>query len=78
MPDSTTASDPRAWLAWVEALTTAAKRIQYAGVRPKPIEGEDPLVATDAVYGMLLGYAIECALKGVWSAAGNKFSKTAR
>ena len=62
-----TGNNPRAWHSWVETLTHAAKRVHTddTGFPPLP-SGAEGMLAINAVYAMLLGYAIECALKGLW------------
>lgn len=41
-------------------------------------DGQELMLATNSVYGMLLGYAIECALKGLWVKCGNELIKNGR
>jgi hypothetical protein len=66
-------NNPNAWLTWVYTLTEASKRL-----RPKPDasrtlpDGQELMLMTDAVYAMLLGYAFECGLKGLWVQKGNR------
>jgi hypothetical protein len=68
-----TGNNPRAWLSRVETLIQAARMIR----QPTPITRPPPsatelMLATDGVYAMLLGYAFECALKGLWLTSGQK------
>ncbi len=61
-----------AWMAWVFTLEEAAA---YIGQRLSHIEGRNGEVVmplTLCVRAMLLAYAIECALKGLWVRNGNK------
>jgi hypothetical protein len=68
-----TGNNPNAWYSWVETLTRAANRVREDDTQlPSLPGGEEGMFAINAVYAMLLGYAIECALKGLWVAAGNK------
>jgi hypothetical protein len=67
----TTGNNPRAWYSSVEVLTEAAKRIHDSTELQLP-DGTEMMPARNAVYAMLLGYALECALKGLWVKAGKK------
>src|SRR5438067_2821529 len=68
---STTGNNYRAWFASVEDLTTAAKRI-YDGTPASLPDGTVLMLSINTVTAMLIGYAIESALKGLWVRAGNK------
>lgn len=70
-----TGNNPNAWYASVELLTQAAKRVRY-NARPLTMpEGDEGMFAINGVYAMLLGYAIECALKGLWVKGGKTIAK---
>ena len=56
-----TGNNPRAWHASVETLHESAKRIKQRNAASLP-DGTELMLATNGVYAMLLGYAIECAL----------------
>jgi hypothetical protein len=65
-------NNPHAWLTWVETLTRSAKAIRANTKRGTLPDGTDLMPTELAVYAMLLGYAIECALKGLWVQQGNR------
>jgi hypothetical protein len=60
-----------AWLVSVTTLRDAAKRLKSVESATLP-GGTELMVGTDAVFTMLLGYAVECALKGLWVDSGHK------
>jgi len=60
-----------AWLVSVTTLRDAAKRLKSAESGPLP-DSTELMVGTDAVYAMVLGYAVECVLKGLWVGADHK------
>jgi hypothetical protein len=68
-------NNPNGWYASVELLAQAAKRVRYESVPAGLPGGEEGMFSINAVYAMLLGYAIECALKGLWVKAGNAIAK---
>jgi hypothetical protein len=68
---SATGNNPRAWLATVEALATSARRV-YDHTEMQFHDGSELMSVENSVAAMLFGYAIECALKGLWVGAGNK------
>lgn len=72
-----TGNNSRAWYAWVETLTQAGVRVRNDSEARLP-DGTELMLATNGVYAMLLGYAIECALKGLWVGAGNKLVEHGR
>jgi hypothetical protein len=55
-------------------LTKAAKYVRDDHEARLP-DGTELMPSTQAVYAMLIGYSIECALKGLWIKAGNKIVK---
>lgn len=59
----------RAWFASVEQLTAASRRV-YDSTTPQLSDGRKLMPAINAVAAMLIGYAIECVLKGLWLRAG--------
>lgn len=64
-----------AWLAWMAWVFTLEESAAYIGERSFHIErpnGEVVMPLTLCVRAMLLGYAIECGLKGLWVKKGNK------
>jgi len=70
-----TANDAVAWLDSAEGLAAAAEAVKRdddntGGARVLADAGT--LTRKRGVYAMLLGYAIECALKGLLAKAGNK------
>lgn len=69
-----TGNNFRAWHASVELLTQAAKKVKYESPPPTIGDGEG-MFSINGVYAMLLGYAIECALKGLWVKAGQVIAK---
>jgi hypothetical protein len=71
-------NNPSAWHSWVETLTQAGRRVRYKGPPEHLPNGNELMLATDAVYAMLIGYAIECSLKGLWVRAGNKVIDSGR
>jgi hypothetical protein len=74
-----TGNNPAAWHSCVEALTRAGKRVKYQGPPLPPLPGgREGMLATDGVYAMVLGFAIECALKGLWVQAGNKIVESGK
>ena len=64
-------NNPRAWHAWVETLTESSRKLKDSTPAALP-DGQELMLAVNAVYAMVLGYAIECALKGLWVKEGNK------
>jgi hypothetical protein len=67
----TMGNNDRAWHGWVELLTEAARKV-YDGTKAQLPDGTEFHLAINSVAAMLTGYAIECALKGLWVKAGNK------
>jgi hypothetical protein len=64
-----------AWWAWMAWVFTLEETATYIGERSFHIEdrkGEVVMPLALCVRAMLLGYAIECALKGLWVKKGNK------
>jgi hypothetical protein len=55
---------------WVQVLTDAA-RLERDNPREQ-LNGKDLVPVINSVAAMLTGYAIECALKGLWVRAGEK------
>lgn len=66
-----------AWLAWVLTLEQAAR---YIGERAryKAAERQVVMPMVLCVRAMLLGYAIECSLKGLWVRQGNRIIENGR
>lgn len=65
-------NNARAWLSTVETLTEAARKVRY------DMDSDELMPAINAVYAMLLGYAIECALKGLWLEGGQTLVRDGR
>ena len=61
-----------AWMAWVLTLEDSAAYIGDRSFHIQRPDGEVVMPLTLCVRAMLLGYAIECALKGLWVKKGNK------
>jgi hypothetical protein len=61
-----------AWMAWVLTLEESAACIGEREFHIESPNGEVVMPLTLCVRAMLLGYAIECALKGLWVKKGNK------
>src|SRR5688572_5948664 len=72
-----TGNNPSAWFSSVETLMRAAERVRDDTPAQLP-DGTELMLATNAVYAMLLGYAAECSLKGLWVKAGNSIVKDGR
>lgn len=74
-PSSMYARLGNAWWAWMVWVFTLEESASYIGERAFHIEnprGELVMPLTLCVRAMLMGYAIECALKGLWVKKGNK------
>ena len=65
-------NSPHAWLTWVDTLAQAAKQLRQRRTPATLPDGEEVMIMSDAVCAMLLGYAFEFALKGLWVKQGNK------
>jgi hypothetical protein len=61
-----------AWLVWVLTLEETAECIGQSYSHIQARSGGVVMPLTLCVRAMLLGYAIECALKGLWVKGGNK------
>src|SRR5262245_57038071 len=66
-----TANNFRSWKFTAKILEAGAKRV-YLKPDDEDPDKDDTMNVVNGVYGMLLGYAIECALKGLWVKAGEK------
>ncbi len=66
-----TGNNAMAWLGSVEQLTTAARKVRDE-TKAHLDDGTELVPAINSVAAMLTGYAIECALKGLWVRAGRK------
>ncbi len=73
----TTGNNYSAWHGWAELLTEAAKKV-YDDTKAQLPDGTELHLALNSVAAMLTGYAIECALKGLWVKAGNKVVQNGR
>jgi hypothetical protein len=75
-----TANGPGAWLFSAEALFAAAKIIKKdaAEQRGEGLLASGLMLVPYPVYAMLLGYAIECTLKGIWVKNGHVLAKAGR
>jgi hypothetical protein len=67
-----------AWLVWADTLWEAAKLLRPASQPSKLPDGTELMVSTAAVYAMLLGYTLECTLKGLWVKQGHKIVEGGR
>jgi hypothetical protein len=67
----------RAWMFMAETLLEAAKNVKKGAADEGGEELHDSglMLDTDSVYAMLLGYTIECLLKGIWVKNGNVLAK---
>lgn len=61
-----------AWMYWVFVLEDAARMIGEQAFHREERNGQVVIPAVLSVRAMLLGYAIECALKCYWIKRGNK------
>jgi hypothetical protein len=61
-----------AWMIWVFTLEQAAAYIGQRSFHVEHQNGQVVMPLTLCVRAMLFGYAIECALKGLWVKKGNK------
>jgi hypothetical protein len=68
----------RAWLIWAFTLEEAAADIGPRSFHVEQPRGKVMMPLTLCVRAMLLGYAIECALKGLWVKNGNEIIKNRR
>ena len=59
-----------AWLTWAEALWQAAQQVEAISRSVALPDGTEVMPTTASVYAMLLGYALECTLKGLWVEGG--------
>jgi hypothetical protein len=64
-----------AWIYWVFVLEDAARMIGERSSHQEPRKGRIVMPAVLSVRAMLLGYAIECALKCYWVKQGNEIVK---
>ena len=60
------------WLTWADAVWEAAKLVRSGSAPAQLPDGTELMTTTAAVYAMLLGYTLECTLKGLWVKLGNK------
>ena len=67
-----------AWMTWAYALEESASYIRDRSSYAQRRGGEVVMPLTFGVRAMLLGYAIECALKGLWVKSGNKIVQGGR
>lgn len=67
-----------AWMYWVVALEDAARIIGEKAFHREERKGEVVTPAVLSVRAMLLGYAVECALKCYWVKRGNKIIKAGK
>lgn len=67
-----------AWMMWVFVLEDSADFIWERSAYEKGPAGEIRMPMTLCVHAMLVGYAIECALKGLWVRKGNKLVNRGR
>jgi hypothetical protein len=65
-----TGNNDRAWYG-VDLLTEAARKV-YDGNKAQLPDGTELHLAINSAAAMLTGYAIGCALKGLWVKTGNK------
>jgi hypothetical protein len=63
------------WVIWVHALRDSVAHILHREYARHPKGKEVVMPMTLAVSAMLLGYAIECALKALWVKKGNKIAQ---
>ncbi len=64
-----------AWIYWVFVLEEAEVWLGERAVHYEDRDGEQVMPALLAVRAMLLGYAVECALKALWVRKGNELIK---
>lgn len=67
-----------AWLWWMFVLEGAADKIWNQSGYTKMNSKTIMMDASLSVHAMLVGYAIECGLKGVWVARGNPLVRDGR
>ncbi len=67
-----------AWMVWVNTLEETAECIGQSSSHIQGHNGEVMMPLTLCVRAMLLGYAIECALKGLWVKDGHKIATGGR
>jgi hypothetical protein len=67
-----------AWSFWVFTLEDAARMIGEQAFHQEPKKGHVVMPSVLAVRAMLLGYAIECAMKCYWLKSGNKIVKNGK
>ena len=67
-----------AWSYWVYVLEDAARLIGEQSHHERDRDGQVFMPAVLAVRAMLLGYAIECAMKCYWVRRGNKIVKNGK
>lgn len=67
-----------AWSWWVLTLEDAARMIGEQTFHNEPKKGHVVMPSVLAVRAMLLGYAIECAMKCYWLKLGNKIVKNGK
>ncbi len=60
-----------AWLWWVHALEHSAAAIRESASYTEAADSKIVMPTVYCVRAMLLGYAVECALKGLWVRRGN-------
>ena len=76
-----TAHNPTAWYYCAETLLESADHIRLgleAADRHKLLERAGYMDTHYLTYGLLLGYAIECILKGIWVKNGNTLVEDGR
>jgi hypothetical protein len=64
-----------AWTWWVHVLEESAGQLEENASYTEHPKGHIVMPATFSVRAMLLGYAIECAVKGLWVRSGKKIVK---
>jgi hypothetical protein len=67
-----------AWLMWVFTLEQSAAVIALSASYIERRSDETMMPGVFAVRAMLMGYAIECALKGFWVSKGNVIASNGR
>ncbi len=67
-----------AWMYWIFVLEDAARMIGEQSLHQEERSGHVVMPAVLSVRAMLLGYAIECALKCLWIKHGNKIVKAGK
>lgn len=72
-----TANEPLAWFYTAEALASTAHTVKKSDDEKGGgalLEDFGQMTRTRGIYAMLLGYAVECAIKGLYVKAGNEMA----